>query len=101
MEWIKALEDSKVNEGQLTTVSIFGKTITITKVAGRYFAFDDTCSHHQCSLGEGFLDGLTVECPCHGGQFNIETGAVLRLPAVTPISAYKAKVEDGFVWVEV
>ncbi len=41
------------------------------------------------------------ECPRHGARFDLATGRATRMPAVTAIRAYAAKVEDGSVWVDV
>jgi nitrite reductase/ring-hydroxylating ferredoxin subunit len=35
-----------------------------------------------------------VECPRHGGRFDLFTGRVLALPPVRPVSAYET-VRDG------
>ena len=36
------------------------------------------------TLGDGELDGNAVECPRHGGRFDLFTGRVLALPPVAP-----------------
>ena len=45
--------------------------------ATRWVAFDDTCTHEECSLAEGELDGAVIVCPCHGSEFDVRTGDVL------------------------
>ena len=46
------------------------------------------------TLGEGELDDAAVECPRHGGRFDLFTGRVLALPPVRPVRAYET-VLDG------
>jgi nitrite reductase/ring-hydroxylating ferredoxin subunit len=58
-----------------------GTPVAVANVDGRLLAFDDTCIHRGCSLATGDLDGATVTCPCHGSQFDVTSGAVLRGPA--------------------
>jgi nitrite reductase/ring-hydroxylating ferredoxin subunit len=41
----------------------------------------------------------TVTCPAHGSMFNLETGKVMRPPAMKPALVYDVKVEDGRVFV--
>jgi nitrite reductase/ring-hydroxylating ferredoxin subunit len=72
-----------------------GTTIAVANVAGAFHAFDDTCTHRQCSLAEGDLEGSTVICPCHGSEFDVESGEVLRGPAREPVETYEVRVEDG------
>jgi 3-phenylpropionate/trans-cinnamate dioxygenase ferredoxin subunit len=62
-------------------------------VDGHLYAFDDTCTHLGCSLATGKLDGTTVTCRCHGSQFNVTSGAVLRGPAQRPVRSRLVQVE--------
>ena len=53
---------------------------------GTYYAFDDACTHEQCSLAEeGELAGTTLTCTCHGSEFDVRTGKVLAPPATVPV----------------
>ena len=72
-----------------------GPTIAVAKVGGAFHAFDDTCTHRKCSLAEGDLHESTVICPCHGSEFDVESGEVLRGPAKEPVETYEVRVEDG------
>ena len=67
-----------------------GRRIAIFNAAGNYYATDDTCSHDDASLTEGWYEPeeQTVECPMHGSRFNITTGQALSLPAFAPIAVY-------------
>lgn len=92
-EFIKAAKAADVPVGSMKTVIVNGKSITLANIDGTFFAIGDTCTHHQCSLGtEGFLEGSTVTCGCHGAQFDVKTGKVLALPAPTDEPSYPVKV---------
>jgi nucleotide-binding universal stress UspA family protein len=69
-----------------------GTKIAVAKVGGTYYAFDDRCTHQQCSLAEGDLAGTTVTCMCHGAEFDVRTGEVLALlllaHVVEPVRAF-------------
>ena len=43
----------------------------------------------------GLLTGTTLMCQCHGSQFDVTTGAVLRGPATKPLATYEVREEDG------
>lgn len=43
---------------------------------GEVFAIDDTCTHQDASLADGWLEGCEVECPLHASKFDLRTGAV-------------------------
>ena len=68
--------------GEMRVFDVAGTKVNIASVGGQLHAFDDTCTHKACSLATGKLDVTTVTCPCHGSQFDVMTGEVLRGPAV-------------------
>jgi nitrite reductase/ring-hydroxylating ferredoxin subunit len=94
------LQSADVPPGALAAVDVGGTRIAIANVGGTYYAFDDTCTHAQCSLAEGEMAGSTVTCMCHGAEFDVRTGAVLAPPAPAPVRAYRVRVEAGALQVE-
>jgi biphenyl 2,3-dioxygenase ferredoxin subunit len=91
---------SDVPIGEAMAVELEDNYIAIYNVDGEYFATDDTCSHEEASLVDGFLEGDLIECPLHGSQFNVKTGEVLSPPAVMPLCTYPTMVEGGAVLVD-
>lgn len=89
-----------IKPGELTAVDVEGTRIAIANVDGRFYAFDDTCTHEQCSLAEGILEGTIVTCPCHGAQFDVTNGKVMAPPAPTSVKSYPVRVHDGQLVVE-
>lgn len=78
--------------GEMTMVRVGRKRIALYNVDGEYYATDDTCTHEEASLTEGFLYGDIVECPLHGAAFNVRTGEVEAFPAVVPVATYEVRV---------
>ena len=76
------------------------RALAIYNVDGEFFVTDDRCTHGMASLSEGFLDGDVIECPWHGGAFNVRTGAAAAMPCSEPIRTYPVAVEQGFVVIE-
>ncbi|MER7481360.1 MULTISPECIES: bifunctional 3-phenylpropionate/cinnamic acid dioxygenase ferredoxin subunit [Streptomyces] len=66
---------------------------------GELFAIDDTCTHQDASLADGWLEGGEVECPLHASKFNLKTGAVDAPPAKLPVRTHEVFVEDGMIYV--
>jgi nitrite reductase/ring-hydroxylating ferredoxin subunit len=85
----------------LAAFGVSGHRIAIARVEGAFYAFGDTCTQQGCSLAEGALVDTTVTCPCHGSQFDVKTGEVLRGPAREPVRSYPVQVEDGVLRAEV
>ena len=86
--------------GGMRVFDIAGTKVSVASAGGTLYAFDDTCPHMGCSLATGKLDGTTVTCPCHGSQFNVTSGAVLRGPATKPVRSRSVKVEGENLLVE-
>ncbi|MFF7389258.1 bifunctional 3-phenylpropionate/cinnamic acid dioxygenase ferredoxin subunit [Streptomyces scabiei] len=66
---------------------------------GEVFAIDDTCTHQDASLADGWLEGCEVECPLHASKFDLRTGAVDSPPAKLPVRTHEVVVEDGMIYV--
>ena len=61
----------------------------------RLFAVDGWCTHDECPLGDGWLEGHALRCACHGALFDLTTGAVIDGPADDPLATYPVRVTDG------
>jgi nitrite reductase/ring-hydroxylating ferredoxin subunit len=94
-EWITGGRDDEVAEGEMQVWSDGERVIGIARWEGQVYAFDDTCTHEECSLTEGTLDGDQVVCQCHGSVFDITTGQVLLPPATEPLRVYAVRVDGG------
>ena len=77
----------------LTAVSVAGMEVAVARTPDGIFALEDRCTHADCALSEGVLEEGAVICPCHGSEFDLKTGNVLRPPAVTPVRAFGTEVE--------
>ena len=48
--------------------------IAVFNADGELYAVDDTCTHQDASLADGWLEGCQVECPLHASCFDLRTG---------------------------
>lgn len=65
---------------------------------GEVFAIDDTCTHQDASLADGWLEGCEVECPLHASRFDLRTGAVDAPPAKVGVRTHPVTVANGEIW---
>jgi nitrite reductase/ring-hydroxylating ferredoxin subunit len=86
---------------ELAAFDVSGTRIAIANVDDAFYAFGDTCTHQGCSLADGSLEATVVTCPCHGSQFNVTTGDVVRGPAREPVRSYPVRLEGSALRVEV
>jgi len=94
-------EVGAVPTGAMVAVDVEGRRIAVANVNGTPYAFDDTCTHRHRSLAKGRLSGTTVICSCHGSQFDVTTGKVLKGPALQPVQTYPVKLQEGRVQVAI
>src|SRR3989338_11178229 len=99
--FVTVAKKNEVQPGVLKVVSVEGKEIVLTCADGNYYAFINVCSHMDFPLQDGTLQGATIECAHHGAQFDIRTGKVLSMPAVTPIETFQVKVVGEELQIEV
>lgn len=90
-----------LQEGSMLKVEILGCDYLVIKRGDKVHVTDASCTHEWADLGEGTLDGDTVTCPLHGGQFDVRSGAVLRDPPSFPLDTYNVEVKDGEVYADV
>jgi 3-phenylpropionate/trans-cinnamate dioxygenase ferredoxin subunit len=67
---------------------------------GEVFAIDDTCTHQDASLADGWVEGCAVECPLHASTFDLRTGQVDAPPAKRPVRTHTVRVKDEHIYVE-
>ena len=97
---VRIANANDVVAGAMRVFEVVGTKVSVANVGGNIYAFDDTCTHRGCSLATGKLDGTTVTCPCHGSQFDVTSGEVLRGPAEQPVRSRLVQVKSGEILVE-
>jgi 3-phenylpropionate/trans-cinnamate dioxygenase ferredoxin subunit len=86
-------------EGEAVRVEL-AVPLAVFNVAGELYAIDDTCTHQEASLADGYLeDDCTVECPLHASCFDLRTGEPSGPPAKAPVRTHHVVVEDGTIFV--
>ena len=75
--------------------------LAVFNADGTLYCVDDTCTHQDASLTDGYLEGCWVECPLHASTFDLRTGRPSGPPARTPVRTHEVVVRDGVVHVVV
>jgi nitrite reductase/ring-hydroxylating ferredoxin subunit len=79
-------DELKVN--QMKLLHLEGERLVLARTEQGYVAFNDRCTHRGGSLAGGVMIAGVVQCPWHGSQFDVHTGAVKCGPAEQPIETY-------------
>ena len=79
-----------------------GVPVAVFHVGGEYYALDDTCTHQDASLTDGYVEeaDCAVECPLHASCFDLRTGRASGPPAREPVRTHAVVIQDGQVYVE-
>jgi Rieske Fe-S protein len=72
------------------------KVVVTQPTKGVFKAFSAVCTHVGCVCNQ--VANGTINCPCHGSEFKIATGAVVTGPAPAPLPAQLIKVSDGKIF---
>jgi nitrite reductase/ring-hydroxylating ferredoxin subunit len=83
------------------SVQINGTSVSIYNIDGTFFATSDICTHSFALLSEGYLEGHMIECPLHGGQFDVRTGKGLCPPIVKDPQTFPVRVVHKEIQVDV
>jgi nitrite reductase/ring-hydroxylating ferredoxin subunit/uncharacterized membrane protein len=86
---IEVAEVDELQVDQMKLIHVKDKRIVIAKTEDGYVAFDDRCTHKGGSLAGGAMICGTVQCPWHGSQFDVKSGALKAGPAKEGIKTYK------------
>lgn len=74
-------------------------TVAVFNLDGEIYVTNDECTHFVASLTDGYFDGEIVECPLHGGSFNIKSGIPASRPCEIPLQTYQVVVDGEDVYV--
>jgi 3-phenylpropionate/trans-cinnamate dioxygenase ferredoxin subunit len=90
-------------DGEARRFDLGDIVIAVVRIGDQVYAIGDRCSHADVSLSGGIVDerACTLECPKHGSEFDLRTGAPQSLPALRPVPTYEVRVTDGQVVVAV
>ena len=62
-----------------------GEIVVTQPTEGEFKGFTSICTHQQCPV-TSVEDGV-IACNCHGSQFSITDGSVVRGPATEPLAS--------------
>lgn len=72
--------------------------ILVRTAEGEYYAYGQKCTHLTCPVYFA-KENNRLECPCHEGGFDVQTGNVLYGPPPRPLDRVEIEVkENGEVW---
>jgi 3-phenylpropionate/trans-cinnamate dioxygenase ferredoxin subunit len=99
MTWVDAADASLPDES-VAGATIGGTLVALARVEGDWHAVEAWCTHAECSLTDGWVEGSGIRCACHGSLFDLLTGEPLEGPAEEPVRTFSTRVVLDRVEVE-
>lgn len=99
VEFVAVAKVDEVGDGERMLLEVDDRSLAVFRIAGKYFAIADVCSHDDGPVAEGDIEGEEIVCPRHGAHFDLRTGKALTLPAVVDIPSYPVRVEGDEILV--
>ena len=92
--YIRVCSKDEILEGEPRSFELpSGERVAVFRLADDFYAIGDKCSHGNASLSDGWQERDVIECPFHGGSFNIKTGQAVSFPCIEPVTTYKVKLD--------
>ena len=90
-----------IGPGEMRYVEVGPEDIPVCLInlEGEFYAINDCCTHQDASLSDGEIQGDEIECPLHGGAFEIKTGMPANFPVVVPVETYPTRIEGDTVFI--
>ncbi len=101
IEFHAVAKTGDLDEGEAVQVIVGRKEIAIYNLDGAFYATDDICTHAYASLADGYIEGELIECPLHGGCFDIKTGKAMTPPVTDDLATYEVKIDGDQIMVGV
>ncbi len=94
-KWLVAATLEQLPPGSVIGIELQGRDLALSNVDGSIHCIDNVCTHAFALLSDGWLEGTVLECPLHGGQFDVVTGKALCAPVTEDLAVYQTRMTDG------
>ncbi len=97
-EWVTLCSINELAPGQREVFGVNNRWIAVFNVGGKVYAIEDLCTHDGNVLAFDLQDrpsklvGQEIECPRHGGRFDLRTGKATRSPAEIDVPWFKTRI---------
>jgi len=97
--WVTVSKLDAVEVGNVIGIRAGELDIALYNIEGQIYATHNICTHAHALLSDGWLEEDVIECPLHGGRFEVKTGKGLGAPITCDVRTLPVRVEDGVIQV--
>ena len=100
--WVRVASSAEIAEGEMRGIRVGDRDIVVYHLEdGEFYATDNVCTHEYARLSEGWLEDNEIECPLHGGKFDVRTGRPLCPPVEADLEVFEVRVSGEDVLVKI
>lgn len=89
----EAAKITDVAAGKMKHLHVADREIALINLDGSFYAIGGICTHGASRLAGGYIEGDLVECPQHGGTFEIKTGRAVDYPCTVNVKSYDVRID--------
>lgn len=97
--WIDVCGTHEIDQEDLIRWDHGGRSFAIYNTGQGFFATDGFCTHEEQHLEDGLVIGMVIECPRHGGRFDIACGRALSPPVCDGLATYPVEVRGDRLFI--
>jgi uncharacterized membrane protein/nitrite reductase/ring-hydroxylating ferredoxin subunit len=98
--FVPVADADALGDRETLRVEVGGYTMAILRLDGKYFAFQEFCTHRFGPLSEGCIEFGQIECPWHRSRFDVSTGKVTEGPAKVDLKTFEVQIRNGKIAVK-
>ena len=98
-DWVRLCDADDVREGAPMRCVVDGAAYAVFRLDDGCHVLEDLCSRGSGWVSESFEENGQVECPFHGGRFDVRTGQPTAAPCNRPVASWAAREADGGIWI--
>lgn len=94
--WIKVpdVKEDDIWIGEMTSISINGKSIILLNAEGELRAYANRCPHQDTPLDEGMFEDGVLTCSSHLWEFDVVSGAGIN-PSSARLMPYDLRIDGA------
>lgn len=98
-DWVTVAKTADVPTGTVLGTRIGHLEVAVYNIDGVYYSTHNFCTHAYVLLSDGWLEDDIIECPLHGGRFEVKTGKGLGAPITCDLTTMQTRVEGDSIQV--
>ncbi|RNL79006.1 thiamine pyrophosphate-binding protein [Nocardioides marmorisolisilvae] len=97
--WYRVAPEDVPEDERVTTSVVDGRSVALTRWAGRLGALENRCPHQGGPVGEGSIENGWLRCPWHGYDYDPTTGTPPE-GFTDAVTAYEVEEREDGVYVQ-